>query len=496
VFGKKRRKGMGAAKEAHMPMHQLELTLGMARQKRRPVVLRGKEAAQHRFILGTTGVGKSKLLVSLALQLLNQRIAFCLLDPAGDLCDDILAALYDEGFFRDARAWTRLRYLDLSRSDRYLPFNVVNQPFDSYGVAQFVLESWKRAWSALAGGGAPVIENLVLAGVFVLAENREPLTKLQLLLTDGRYRAQLLQHVSDPQILEFFSHHFDALGKRSNQLGESTLRRAFLLSFDPHLRFALGQHENSLRWRELMDNGVSALINVGGLEPEVQRFLGCLVSVGIEQAALSRADIAEEARQPYHYIVDEFSQFAARSEDALDRILALTRKYGLSLTMATQTMSQVGSKLQGALQNTTFISFRVGAEDAPYAVSRVGTLDLQRVKYSPRGTPQWMGAGEQKLELSQLVTTLPPREIYLRVGDTTQRVRTLGVPEPRCARQELKGVKEHYAALYLKARHVIEQEMAAASATPESGSTQGAPNGQLRRRARAERVTLLLDESE
>jgi hypothetical protein len=470
-------------------MHQLELIVGKDWDSGKLVALRGKEAAQHRFILGVTGVGKSMLLVAIVLQLLNQGIPFCMLDPAGDLCDLILGALYDLRFFIDQRAFTRLRYLDMARADRFLPFNVLNQPFDSYSIAQFVLESWKRAWSAIAGGAAPVIENMVLAGVFVLAENGEPLTRLQSLLTDAMYRRQLLQRVSDPQIIDFFTQRFDALGRRANQLAESTLRRAFQFSFDPHLAFALGQRENSLKWRELMDSGASLLINLGGLEPEVQRFQGCLISVGIEQAALSRADLSEDARLPFHFIMDEFSQFAARSEVALERILSLTRKYGLSQTMATQYMGQVGNHLVGALQNTTLISFRVGADDAPYVVSRVGTVDPKRIKVSPRGNPSWMSAGEQKLELGQLLTTLPPRVAFLRLGDTTRRLQTLTVPRPICTHEELAQIKEEYAQRYLTPREDIERQVR------KMGPSQSdPPTGSPPQRLGARRMTLLSED--
>ena len=57
---------------------------------------------------------------------------------------------------------------------------------------------------------------------------------------------------------------------------ESTLRRVFLLAYSPALRYSLGQRENRLNIRALMDAGVSVIYNLGGLDEQTQRLLGAL----------------------------------------------------------------------------------------------------------------------------------------------------------------------------------------------------------------------------
>jgi hypothetical protein len=219
-------------------IRDLSLTLGTSLGGK-PMILRGSHAARHKHIMGVSGAGKSKLLESIALQLLNQHVGFALIDPAGDLCDHLLETLLEIGFFKDERAYSRLLYLDFTDRERVVPFNVLAQPYEAHKIASGVLESWKRAWSSLAGGSAPALENLLLAGSLVLAENGKPLTHLHLLLSDGTYRARLLARVSDPQVVAFFD-QFEEAGKRSGILSESTLRRIFLLTFSPVLRASLG----------------------------------------------------------------------------------------------------------------------------------------------------------------------------------------------------------------------------------------------------------------
>jgi hypothetical protein len=128
--------------------------------------------------------------------------------------------------------------------------------------------------------------------VTVLIENGLPLTALPRLLTDSEYRGQVLAHVQDAQILDFFRTRYEHAGN----LNESTLRRAFLLTYPPALRYSLGQQDNLLHFRRLMDQRVSVLISLGGLDTQTQRLLGCLLTVGFEQAALSRADLPPVAR--------------------------------------------------------------------------------------------------------------------------------------------------------------------------------------------------------
>lgn len=344
--------------------------------------LDAKQVASHKHVMGLTGQGKSKLLVSLAVQLINQGIGCAVIDPHADLATDILAVLIDQGFFARPRAYQRLLSIDFARTDRFLPFNVLNQPaYDSHAIARNLVEVCKRAWAALGDGAAPQFENIMLASILVLVENGLPLTALPRLLTEKGYRDELLARVSDPQVVHFFHERFDRWGNEAALMVESTLRRVFLLTFSQALRYSLGQPGNALDFRALMDSGTSVLFNLGGLDEETQRFLGCLLTVGFEVAALSRAERPEAQRTPYHLIVDEFSMFSAQSEERLARILSLCRKYGLSLVLAHQTWSQLSRRLQGALQNAVHIAFKLGRSDAEWAAPRFGQFDPYLIKH-------------------------------------------------------------------------------------------------------------------
>jgi len=85
----------------------------------------------------------------------------------------------------------------------------------------------------------------------------------------------------------------------------------------------------------------------------------------LQLAALSRVDLPEEKRNPFHLFIDEIHSFLTLS---FTDILSEARKYGLNLVMTHQYIEQLDEKLRAAIFGNagTIISFRVGVEDAKH----------------------------------------------------------------------------------------------------------------------------------
>lgn len=400
---------------------------------RRHLRLSGTQLARHKHLIGVTGQGKSKLMAAIMQQLILQGVGVALIDPQADLALDLMASLQSAGFFARPDARTRLLYLDFGRADRFLPFNILRQPrFSAVAIAQQLVDVCERAWSHLAEGRAPQFENILLAAAVTLVENGLSLTRLEELLTNRPYRETLLSRLSDPRVPQFFHERFDRWGRDQPLMLESTLNKVFLLTFSPALRYTLGQPECALDFRALMDGGVSVICNLAGLPEADQRFLGSLLTVGFEYAAQSRADIPERERRPYHLFLDEFHLFCAQNEKSLDRVLSLARKYALTLTLAHQTWSQTSERLQGALQNTLHIAFRLGPRDAQLTAPYFGFFDPYELKHevqneaaSERTHPVYFSVQESYERWSTSLKTLPARHAYVAVENTTRRIRTL-----------------------------------------------------------------------
>jgi hypothetical protein len=141
-------------------------------------------------------------------------------------------------------------------------------------------------------------------------------------------------------------------------------------------------------------------------------------------------------------------------------VLALCRKYGLILTLANQTESQVSGHLAGALQNALAITFRLGPDDAEAAARRFAPFDPYVVKRVDRGRPVYFSRAELVTAWTQELAHLPPREAFVKVGAEVTRIRTLAVPALSHTDPGLARVLETYAGRLLTPRAAVEAEFA------------------------------------
>jgi hypothetical protein len=116
----------------------------------------------------------------------------------------------------------------------------------------------------------------------------------------------------------------------------------------------------------MKDSGKILLCNLskGALGEDVSSLLGSLIVTKLSLAALSRQDVPEEKLRSHFLYADEVQNFIYGVD--FPTILAEARKYKLTVTIATQTISQLPERCASAVFGNcaTIISFRVGGEDA------------------------------------------------------------------------------------------------------------------------------------
>lgn len=404
-----------------------------------------EQQAFHGLIWGSIGTGKSKFLQTQILQHLNKGHGICLLDPHGDLSLDCMHYLTSAGFFQQPDAFERLVYIDFG-SGSSAPFNVLASAYDPHTTALNVLEALTRTWPELQN--APLFRTLFLASAVVLIANGLPLTAINHLLLDAELRDSCLEHVDDPLVRRVFE-LYSAQGP--SQAG-STLRRAFLLSFSPLTRSCLGLTDNVFDMRALMDSGRSLIVNLGSI-PDVatRRLLGSLLLVQIEQAALSRADIPEEDRQPWTCFVDEWPAIAAAQSDALENVLTQARKFKLRLYLAAQALAQVESRrLSGALEQCRLsVTFRLGTDSARIQARHIAPIVARGWK-TEAGEDAPPSRSEQMELWLQAIANLPAREAFVKVHGRKLpvRIKTLTVPESVLAPGQWDEVEREYRRRY------------------------------------------------
>src|SRR5204863_9440384 len=101
----------------------------------------------------------------------------------------------------------------------------------------------------------------------------------------------------------------------------------------------------------------------GLLGQDNSTLLGSLLLTGIEQAAMTRADLPEAERRDHYLYLDEFQTLTTPSTAIM---LSESRKYRLGLTLSHQLTRQLDpATYHSVIGNCgTLLSFRVGLEDA------------------------------------------------------------------------------------------------------------------------------------
>jgi hypothetical protein len=330
------------------------------------VVLPTGQALRHLHVLGPTGTGKSTLLARMIIQDITAGYGTVVVDPKGDLVDDVIARL-------PASAMDSVAVLNPSDPS---PIGINPLSGGSVGLAvDGLLGIFHSLWASSWG---PRLHDVLHAGLLTLAsEPGHSLIELPLLLTDPSFRRPLVAKVTanDPIGMGAFWPWFEALSPESaaQVLGPVMNKlRAFVLR--PDLRAVLGQASPRFALRQVFTERRSLLVRLpkGELGAEAAALLGSLVVNQVWQATLARAGIQPERRRPVFVYLDEFQE-VVRLPLALGDALAQARSHGVGLVLSHQHLTgQLSPELRaGVLANAgSRVVFRLDQDDAAVMARR------------------------------------------------------------------------------------------------------------------------------
>ncbi|UCG88407.1 MAG: ATP-binding protein [Gemmatimonadota bacterium] len=113
-----------------------------------------------------------------------------------------------------------------------------------------------------------------------------------------------------------------------------------------------------------MDSGGILLVDLSGVGYEIREILGCFLLSLLHLTALSRGSVPTDAHRPFHVYCDEAHRFMT---EPMEDIIAETRKFNVSLTLAHQYLSQFNKAKTDALSSVgSTIIFNVDTRDAQY----------------------------------------------------------------------------------------------------------------------------------
>jgi len=345
----------------------------------REVRVEPKALLQHTHVLGPTGRGKSTLLLNMTLEAIRAGMGGIVLDPTGELTENILARVP-----REHQGDVDL--LDLGDQAYPPALNLLACPAgEGDAQAQAICGIFARLFARFWG---PRTEDILRSALTTLLVGRDPagppptLADVLTLLIDpgerSRYRA------SDPVALDVFWRQWQTLSEpaRVNALAPLSNKLRALLG-NRALRNMLCQ-PGAPDMRERISAGRWLLVSLPQtIGEDAADLIGSVLLHRAWQAAQRLGPLALSDRPPFLCLIDECHRFCHLPQ-GMATALAQARGYGLGLVLAHQHLAQVADhELDEAIDANcqTKICFALAAADAkrmaPHFQPRLDAHDLQ-----------------------------------------------------------------------------------------------------------------------
>ncbi|NQV29076.1 MAG: ATP-binding protein [Rhodopirellula sp.] len=392
------------------------------REQRNRFGITQDDLRRHLLAIGKTGCGKSTFLFNLVLQQIEAGRGVILIDPHGQLAEDVLHHI-------PKRRTNDVIVFDAG--DRLAPvgFNPLIGPpgTDPSLIADGVLTAFKNVFG-FDEATAPRLLHIFRNSLLSLSGRPDAsLLTVQRLLTDALFRKTVIAGVTNPAVRDFWLTEFNRWNERDRtQYIASLQNKLGAFTTNEQLQAILGSTDRGLHLRTAMDNSQIVIANLskGRIGHDPSRLLGSLLLSSIHLAAMSRADVPEAQRRDCVIVVDEFHAYLADGNTTIADALAESRKYRTSYVLSTQLLDQLdAATLAGVLGNCgSTLCMTVGPRDAEILsellASGLTPEDLMRVpKYHAylrllvQGSPRTFS----------MTTLSPPRHVGNRAS-TVRRV--------------------------------------------------------------------------
>ena len=329
------------------------------REQRKAFGIKPGDRRHHIYIIGKTGTGKSTLLKNMVIQDLRMNHGVALIDPHGDLVEDLLN-------FIPKNRTNEVVYFNPADKENPVGINILEAKGEDekHLVASSLISVFRHIWKDFWG---PRLEHILYNAVLALMDTPgNTLLGVYRLLVDNKFRKRIVANIKDPVVKMFWVEDFENYDPRfrkeiiapvQNKVGQ-------LLTSAP-LRNIVGQTKSSVDFGFVMDQKRIFLANLskGKVGEDKSNLLGSTIVTKMYLAALERQNIPIQYRRDFYLYIDEFQNF---STDIFPSILSEARKYRLNLNIAHQYLYQLPDSIKHAVFGNigTLVAFRIGSFDA------------------------------------------------------------------------------------------------------------------------------------
>lgn len=354
---------------SNLPSNGIILGESRYRGERRVVRMTKEDRRRHLYVIGQTGTGKSVLLNNLSGQDIQNNEGICLIDPNGDLFEDVLSRIPKERI-KDT--------IVFDPGDLSNPFGLNMLEYDpSYPEQKtFIVNELMTIFDTLYDlktTGGPMFEQYTRNALLLLMDDPSlghTILEIPKVLADSDFRKRLLSNCKNMIAKDFWEKEAEKAGgdaALANIVPYITSKFNTFIAND-YVRPIIAQSKSTLNFRQIMDEGKILLVKLsrGKIGELNSSLLGMIIIGKLTIAAFSRADVLnEQQRRDFYLYIDEFQNFTTPS---ITTILSEARKYRLCLTVAHQFISQLKDPIKNAIFGNvgSMVAFRIGADDGEY----------------------------------------------------------------------------------------------------------------------------------
>ncbi len=377
--------------------------------------IKERDRRTHLYVVGASGAGKSKFLEFLIRQDILNKKGFGLIDPHGDLVEEIKGFLALSLSKEEIEA--RVVYVDPANEEYTIAFNPLEKTegISPAEISAELIEAFKKIWFDSWGAR---MEDLLRNTLIALIEADLTLVDLPQFLINEDFRLNTLDKVKHPITKQYFIRFNNLSPKTRDEWMESTLNKVNAFLSDDRLREMFSFKKSSFSLRETMDKAQILLLKLdrGRLKGNAD-LIGSLFMTKIKLAAFSRSEIPTEQRTQFYLYIDEFQNFATKT---FIELLSESRKYGLSLVLAHQNLSQLPEDLQDSILTNCGIQacFRISRKDAEIMAKEFFQTTGTEIKSSKISVDssdyKYYSYQEEWERYFQEIQSLPNRAFYVK----------------------------------------------------------------------------------
>jgi len=368
------------------------------------------DSSKHINIEGSSGVGKSTLLVNIFIEHIRQGHGGLFIDPHGDTADQITKLIpknrIDDFIWLDPDA------------DRVPSFNPLY--FRDEEQLELNKESLFTIFKSLAGNAwGDESARVIINAIDAVCENFKTPSPVHIFrfMADDKFREKLLAQSKNP-LLKMFKEQYDEKLRNSEQMSKFSppINKVGKL-MRPAILPIIGQPK-SLDFLDIMNKKriVVCRLSKGRLGEEIAQILGSLIVSMVSIAALKREK--QTKRPSFMLVADEVQNFVHGGR--FGTLLSESRKYGITLVLATQGMHQLPFAKDVFSNCPTQIAFNVSGQDAQAIADN------------------WRWNEYPEEVRPERITALPRYSFYCRtfVNDHPQVIRLTGYPNIKTTGKE------------------------------------------------------------